>query len=228
MARRESKTVIARRERVAVALPILRGLYPDVRCSLDFSTPLELVVATVLSAQCTDARVNVVTRELFAKYRSAADYANATPEQLEHDVRSTNFFRTKARAIRAMAQALIEQHGGEVPRTMDELTALAGVGRKTANVVLGNAFNTSVGVTVDTHVGRLSHRLGWTRHEDDPVKVELDLMAIVPPDAWCEVSHLLIYHGRAICTARSPACERCALLNDCPTGPKILRARQGR
>jgi endonuclease III len=225
MAKAPTKTVLARRERLAAVWPILRELYPDARCSLDFTTPLELIVATILSAQCTDLRVNVVTKTLFAKYKSAADYAQVGQETLEKEIQSTGFYRNKAKAIRAMAQALIDEHNGEVPRTMDELVKLAGVGRKTANVVLGNAFHTNVGVTVDTHVTRLSNRLGFTKHPSDAVKIEQDLIQIVPQDDWCIFSHYLIYHGRAICFARSPACERCALLPHCPTGPKIIRER---
>ena len=220
-----SKTIIARQERVAAILPILRSLYPDAHCSLDFTTPLELVVATILSAQCTDVRVNVVTKTLFAKYRSAVDYAQVSQAVLEKDIQSTGFYRNKAKAIRAMAQALIDEHAGEVPRTMDALTALAGVGRKTANVVLGNAFCLAEGMAVDTHVTRLANRLGLTKHPTDAVKIELDLLSLVERDDWCLFSHLLIYHGRNVCSARSPACEQCALLPHCPTGPKILRER---
>lgn len=222
---KESKTILARRARVLTIRPILRERYPDARCSLDFTTPLELVVATILSAQCTDARVNVVTRTLFAKYRSAADYADAAQETLETDVQSTGFYRNKAKAIRAMARALIDAHDGEVPRTMATLTTLAGVGRKTANVVLGNAFDLAEGIAVDTHVTRVANRLGLTKHPADAVKIERDLLPLVERGGWCEFSHLLIFHGRNTCSARSPACERCVLLPHCPTGPNILRAR---
>jgi endonuclease-3 len=213
-----------RRARVQVILPILKRLYPDARCSLEYKTPLQLLVATILSAQCTDARVNVVTRSLFQKYRSAADYARADPAELERDIQSTGFFRNKARSIREMARALLEHHGGSVPSTMEELTALAGVGRKTANVVLGNAFGREEGVTVDTHVARLSHRLGLTRHKTDAVKIERDLMEIVPRDTWTLWSHLLIHHGRSICDARRPRCADCALLAHCPAGQKLTKA----
>ena len=218
-----SRTLLARQERMSVVLPILRQTYPDARCSLNFSNPLELLVATILSAQCTDDRVNIVTRELFRKYRSAADYAAVSQEQLERDIQSTGFFRNKAKSIRAMARALVDEHNGEVPRTMEQLHALAGVGRKTANVVLGNAFGIDEGVVVDTHVTRLSNRLGFTKHTD-AVKIERDLMQIVPRSDWTLFSHLLIAHGRALCTARQPKCDRCPLLPHCPTGRTLHRA----
>ncbi len=223
MPRPESKKIIERRRRVAVVLPILKATYPDARCSLDFSNPLELIVATILSAQCTDERVNLVTKGLFRKYRTAADYARAGPETLEKDIQSTGFYRNKAKSLRAMAAALVERHGGKVPATMDELTELAGVGRKTANVVLGNAFDQAVGVTVDTHVTRVSNRLGLTDHAVDAVKIEQDLMKVVPPDEWTLWSHLLIHHGRAICQARKPKCEECPLLPHCPAGQKFIK-----
>ena len=225
MPKPESKLIRTRRERVAVILPLLKTAYPHAKCSLNFSTPLELLVATILSAQCTDERVNIVTKALFARFKSAADYANATQEEVEEFIKTAGFFRSKARNIRAMAASLLELHGGVVPKTMDELHALAGVGRKTANVVLGNAFGINVGVTVDTHVTRLSNRLGLTSHESDAVKIEQDLIPIVPQDEWTEWSHLLIYHGRAVCQARKPLCEGCVLLPHCPTGPKVLIER---
>jgi endonuclease III len=184
--------------------------------------PLELLVATILSAQCTDERVNIVTRALFRKYRSAADYAAISQEELERDIQSTGFYRNKAKAIRGMAGSLLERHGGEVPRTMEELVGLAGVGRKTANVVLGNAFGENVGVVVDTHVARVSGRLGLTKHAD-AVKIERDLMEVVPREEWTLWSHLLIYHGRAVCRARGPKCEGCVVLGWCPAGEKFLR-----
>lgn len=222
----QSKKLIERGKRVAKILPILKRLYPDARCSLDHSSPLELLVATILSAQCTDVRVNIVTRELFKKYKSADDYANARAEDLEKDIQSTGFYRNKARSIQAMARSLLEHHNGKVPATMDELVHLAGVGRKTANVVLGNAFDKNEGVVVDTHVTRLSNRLGLTDHESDAVKIEQDLIPIVPREDWTIFSHLLIYHGRAICDARKPRCENCALYEHCPTGEKILDERE--
>jgi endonuclease-3 len=224
----QSKKLIERGKRVAKILPILKRLYPDARCSLNHSSPLELLVATILSAQCTDARVNVVTRELFKKYKSVHDYANAKAEDLEKDIQSTGFYRNKAKSIQSMARSLRESHGGKVPATMDELVNLAGVGRKTANVVLGNAFGRSEGVVVDTHVTRLSNRLGLTSHESDAVKIEQDLIAIVPREDWTVFSHLLIHHGRTICAARKPGCENCALYEHCPTGPEILDEREKR
>ncbi len=225
MPKRESAPTRKRRERVAVILPVLQKLYPDAKCSLDFSSPLELLVATILSAQCTDERVNLTTPALFRKHPDAEAYANTESAKLESLIISCGFYRNKAKSIRGAGQALVARHEGEVPRTMEELVDLPGVGRKTANVILGNAFGINVGVTVDTHVGRLSRRLGLTKHED-PVKVEQDLMPIVPQEEWCQWSHLLIAHGRRICVARSPKCEVCVLLSDCPTGPKILRERE--
>jgi len=196
-------------------IAVLRATYPDAHCELNYTNPLELLIATILSAQCTDKRVNIVTKELFAKYRSARDYANADLKALENDVKTTGFFRNKAKNIQACCRALVEKHGSEVPRTMDELTALGGVGRKTANVVLGNAFNINVGVVVDTHVARLSHRLGLTR-ETTPEKIEEDLQKLVPQDQWCLFSHLLIWHGRRRCLARLPDCPRCEVKDLCP------------
>jgi endonuclease-3 len=225
MPRPEPKKVVARRARVGVILPILKREYPDAKCSLDHGSPLELLVATILSAQCTDDRVNIVTKTLFKKYRSAADYAQVPQEDLEKDIQSTGFYRNKAKSVRAMAQALLDHHGGQVPQTMDELTPLAGVGRKTANVVLGNAFGKNVGVTVDTHVTRLSNRLGLTDHVSDAVKIEQDLAKVVPQADWALWSHLLIYHGRKVCQARTPLCETCVLLPHCPAGPKFLKER---
>ena len=194
----------------------LKKAYPDARCALDHQDPLQLLVATILSAQCTDVRVNLVTKELFKKYRTAADYAAADPEVFEQEIRSTGFFRNKTRSILGMANALVEQHGGVVPQTMDELTPLPGVGRKTANVVLGNAFGKNEGVVVDTHVGRISQLLGLTR-QTDAVKIEQDLVAIVPREEWTLFSHLLIHHGRAVCIARRPRCADCVLADLCPS-----------
>ena len=220
------KTLEQRRARVRAVLPLLKRMYPHAKCSLDYRTPLELLVATILSAQCTDERVNIVTKDLFKKYRSAADYARVPQEQLEKDIQSTGFFRNKAKSLRGMGAALAEAHGGNVPRTMEQLTALPGVGRKTANVVLGNAFHEAVGVTVDTHVTRVSNRLGLTKHAVDAVKIEQDLMQVVPQDEWTMWSHLLIHHGRQICQARKPKCEQCPLLPHCPAGPKFIAAEQ--
>ncbi len=194
----------------------LKGEYPDARTELDWSKPLELLVATMLSAQTTDVQVNRVTRGLFAKYRTAEDYADAAPDELEEDIRPTGFYRNKARSLRGLGRALVEEHGGEVPRTMRELVALPGVGRKTANVVLGNAFGVDEGIVVDTHVRRVSGRLGLTEN-NDPVKIEQDLMQVVPEKDWTVFSHLLILHGRRTCKARKPDCPNCTLNDICPS-----------
>ena len=197
-------------------IPRLKAEYPDAQTELDWTNPLELLVATILSAQTTDVRVNGVTETLFHKYRTAVDYAEADPGQLEEDIRPTGFYRNKARSLQGMAQALVKEHGGEVPRTMPELVALPGVGRKTANVVLGNAFGIDEGVVVDTHVRRVSNRLGLTE-EQDPEKIERDLMAVVPREDWTIFSHLLIFHGRRVCKARKPDCLNCPLNEICPS-----------
>jgi len=213
------KTKVAAAERKARARKIIVRLkreYPDATCALTHSSALELVVATILSAQCTDARVNMVTPHLFAKYRTAADYAAVDPRVLEQEIQSTGFFRNKTKSIIGMAQALVERHGGEVPQTMDELTALPGVGRKTANVILGTWFKKNEGVVVDTHVHRLTRLLKLTR-QDDPVSIEQDLMEIVPRDDWTWFSHTLIHHGRAVCIARRPRCPDCVLNRLCPS-----------
>jgi endonuclease-3 len=194
----------------------LKAEYPDARTELDWSNPLELLVATMLSAQTTDVQVNRVTQSLFAKYRKAEDYADAAPEELEEDVRPTGFYRNKARSLRGMASTLVEEHAGEVPRTMRELVALPGVGRKTANVVLGNAFGVDDGIVVDTHVRRVSDRLGLTESRD-PVQIEQDLMEVVPQEDWTIFSHLLIFHGRRTCKARKPDCPNCVLKDICPS-----------
>jgi endonuclease III len=192
----------------------LKSEYPDAQTELDWSNPLELLVATMLSAQTTDVQVNRVTQGLFTKYRTAEDYADA--DELEEDIRPTGFYRNKARSLRNMASALIEDHGGEVPRTMQELVALPGVGRKTANVVLGNAFGVDEGIVVDTHVRRVSGRLGLTQNRD-PEKIERDLMQVVPEQDWTVFSHLLILHGRRTCKARKPDCPNCSLNDICPS-----------
>ena len=194
----------------------LKAEYPNARAELNWSNPLELLVATILSAQTTDVQVNRVTEDLFAKYRSAEDYADAAPEALAEDIRPTGFYRNKTRSLQGMARALVEEHGGEVPRTMTELVALTGVGRKTANVVLGNAFGANEGIVVDTHVRRVSGRLGLTRNQD-PVKIEQDLMGSVPEEDWTIFSHLLILHGRRTCKARKPDCPNCVLNDICPS-----------
>ncbi len=203
------------KERVAKIIAFLSREFPGVRVSLDNHNPLELLVATILSAQCTDERVNKVTASLFRKYRAARDYAGADLGALEEDVRSTGFFRNKARNIKALGQALVERFGGEVPRTMEELTSLPGVGRKTANVILGNVFGVP-GIVVDTHVGRVARRLGLTA-EEDPVKVEFALMSLVPREEWSRFSLLLIHHGRRCCLARKPRCAVCPLGRLCPS-----------
>jgi endonuclease-3 len=198
----------------------LRKTYPDAHCELNFSNPLELLIATILSAQCTDKRVNIVTAELFKQYRTAADYARATLPELEQIIKSAGFYRSKARNIQACCRKLVELHGGHVPRTMVELIHLDGVGRKTANVVLGNAFGVEVGVVVDTHVTRLSQRLELTRQKDAG-KIELDLMELVPQDQWTLFSHWLIWHGRRRCYARKPDCANCEIKSLCPSAGKV-------
>jgi endonuclease-3 len=198
----------------------LAASYADAECALVHSSALELLVATILSAQCTDVRVNLVTKELFKRYKSAKDFAESDPKELEAAVRSTGFFRNKAKSIRGAAKMLVETFGGEVPSTMEELLQLPGVARKTANVVLGTWFKKASGVVVDTHVHRISRRLQLTR-EDDPKKIERDLMALLPEAEWINFSHRLIWHGRKICTARKPRCGECPLAEDCPSAGKI-------
>jgi endonuclease III len=203
------------RERALRTCETLAVLYPDATCELNFKTPFELLVATILSAQCTDQRVNLVTKDLFRKYRSPADYAAAPPGELEADIRSTGFFNNKARSIRAASARLIEKFKGRVPRTTDEMLTLPGVARKTANVVLGTAYGIPTGITVDTHVQRLSRRLGLTR-ETDPEKIERQLMELLPEEEWIDFGHRLIWHGRRVCHARKPNCAQCALASFCP------------
>ena len=211
---RESKA--AKAERARTILGRLKKEYPDARCALDHGDAYQLLVATILSAQCTDARVNLVTPALFARYPKAQVLAAADPAEVEELIRSTGFFRNKTKSLIGMARALVAGHGGEVPRTMEELRVLPGVGRKTANVVLGNAYGINEGVTVDTHVTRLSRLLGLTRH-DDPVKIEQDLMQLFPQEEWALLSHLLIFHGRQVCIARRPRCPACVLVDLCPS-----------
>jgi endonuclease-3 len=206
---------VTRAERVPALLAALARTYPNAHCELEHRNPLELLVATILSAQCTDKRVNLVTPGLFRTCKTAADYVALPQEQLEEIIKTTGFFRAKAKSIKACCAALVAQHGGRVPRTMEELTALAGVGRKTANVVLGNAYGLNVGVVVDTHVQRLARRLGLTRHTA-PEKVEADLMKLIPQDRWTLFSHWLIWHGRHRCFARRPDCAGCELARLCP------------
>lgn len=222
------KTTAARRRRLAAETPAerrarvrkiivrLARAYPDATCALYHSNALELLVATILSAQSTDARVNMVTPALFARYRAARDYAAADPKTLEEAIHSTGFFRNKTKSIIGMAQALVERHGGEVPDTMADLVALPGVGRKTANVVLGTWFGKNEGIVVDTHVQRLTTLLGLTR-EAQPEKIERDLMALVPRQRWTWFSHTLILHGRRVCIARRPRCEECVVNSLCPS-----------
>ena len=205
----------AKIERTQKIISALKRVYPDAHCELNFANPLQLLIATILSAQCTDKRVNLVTAALFKKYRSAKDFAEAPLAEIEEAVRTTGFFRNKAKNIKACCVALVEKFGGEVPRTMDELHALAGVGRKTANVVLGNAFGINVGVVVDTHVTRLANRLGLAKGTD-AVKLELELDQLVPQNEWTLFSHWLIWHGRRRCAARKPDCANCEIKNLCP------------
>jgi endonuclease-3 len=209
------ETAAAKAARTKKILAGLQKTYPDAHCELNFASPLQLLIATILSAQCTDKRVNMVTAELFQKYRTAADFANADLTELEQAVKTTGFFRNKARNIKACCAALVAKHGGEVPRSMAELNALDGVGRKTANVVLGNAFGINVGVVVDTHVTRLANRLGLTK-QTDAVKIEPELMSLVPRELWTLFSHWLIWHGRRRCDARKPDCAGCEIAKLCP------------
>ena len=209
------ESTAAKWERAQIIISALRQVYPDAHCELNFSNPLQLLIATILSAQCTDKRVNLVTAELFKKYRDAREFAAAPLAEIEATVKSTGFFRNKAKNIQNCCRALVEKFGGEVPRTMDELHALAGVGRKTANVVLGNAFGINVGVVVDTHVTRLANRLDLAKGTD-AVKLEQELMKLVPPQDWTLFSHWLIWHGRRRCAARKPDCANCEIKNLCP------------
>jgi len=210
------------RERVARLIKLLPKVYPNAHCELDFRNPLELLVATILSAQCTDKRVNLVTPALFKKYRTARDYANSSPATLESLIRSTGFFRSKTKSIRGAAAAIVAEYGGRVPDTMEKLRTLPGVGRKTANVVLGNAFRKDEGIVVDTHVERLSRRFRLTRQKN-PEKIERDLMKLVPRQYWTNWSHWLIWHGRRRCFARRPDCRRCEIFQVCPSGKIFIR-----
>jgi endonuclease-3 len=210
----KNRTMASQKTRVTKIRRVLATLYPDAHCALHYRNPLELLVATILSAQCTDTRVNMVTPALFKTFPSTAAFANADQQILEKAIQSTGFFRNKARSIKEACKIIVEKHEGLVPGTLEELVALPGIGRKTANVVLGNAFDVP-GITVDTHVGRLSLRLGLTKHHD-AVKVEHDVMKLVPKKQWTMFSHRLIFHGRQVCYARKPACSRCALNELCP------------
>jgi endonuclease III len=204
------------KKRVRKIISLLKKAYPNAKCSLNHSNPLELLIATILSAQCTDERVNMVTPELFRKYKSCGDYANADRADLEAEIRSTGFFRNKTKSIQGAARMICDEYGGNVPHSMEELLALPGVARKTANVVLGNAFGIASGVVVDTHVARLSTRLGLTDNKQ-PEKIEQDLMGLVPKKDWIDFPHLMIYHGRKICKARTPLCADCVLERLCPS-----------
>ena len=210
------------RERVAKLIKVWPKIYPDAQTELNFKTPLELLIATILSAQCTDKRVNMVTPALFKKYRTAKEYANAPPGELENAIKSTGFFNSKAKSIRGATSTIEMKFGGKVPNSMEELRELPGVGRKTANVVLGNAFGINEGIVVDTHVIRLSQRLGLTKQKD-PEKIERDLMKLVPQEHWAIWSHWLIWHGRRRCFARKPDCANCEVFKLCPSGKVFLR-----
>ena len=211
---RKSRT--ARSERSGRIMDTLRRTYPDAHCELNYSNPLQLLIATILSAQCTDKQVNIVTQDLFKKYKTAADFANADLPELANDIRRIGFFRNKAKNIKACCQQLVEKYGGKVPETMEQLVDLEGVGRKTANVVLGNAFDINEGVVVDTHVGRLTQRLSLTR-ESTPEKIEADMMTLIPRKDWTLFSHWLIWHGRRRCFARKPDCGKCEVRELCPS-----------
>jgi endonuclease-3 len=215
------------RKRVAQLIKAWPKIYPGAHCELDFKNPLELLIATILSAQCTDKRVNMVTPALFRKYRTARDYAAAPQSELENAIKSTGFYRNKTKSIRAATSKIAAKFGGKVPSTMDELRTLPGVGRKTANVVLGNAFGKNEGIVVDTHVVRLSQRLGLTKQKD-PEKIERDLMKLVRREHWTNWSHWLIWHGRRRCFARKPDCGNCEVFKLCPSGKKFLRTGEAR
>lgn len=216
-----AESLEAKKTRARAVIRILERVHSDAKIELEFSTPLELLVATILAAQCTDERVNQVTRSLFKKYRRAEDYAQTGPATLEHEIRSTGFFKMKARALVGMAKELVAKHRGQVPRTLDELVALPGVGRKTANVVLGNAYGQAA-IAVDTHVFRVSQRLGLAKSED-PEKVHDQLCQVIPRPKWTPFTHLLTTHGRRVCTARAPACPTCPVRSHCPWPGKTLK-----
>jgi endonuclease-3 len=214
------ESLASRRRRTQVIIAGLAAAYPQAHCELNFSNPLQLLIATILSAQCTDLQVNIVTADLFQRYPSAADFAAAPAAEFESAIRRIGLYRNKAKNIQATCRNLVGQHGGNVPRTMEELTSLPGVGRKTANVVLGNAFHINEGIVVDTHVARLSGRLGLSRW-DNPEKIEIDLQALVLRETWALFSHLLIWHGRRRCFARNPDCPGCEIKAVCPVGRKL-------
>lgn len=221
----------ADRARAREVYSLLAREYTDARVALNFSTPFELLVATILSAQCTDARVNMVTPGLFRKYPTPADFASADPSELEHDIKSTGFYRQKAKSVISCSRSLVEKFGGKVPQSMEQLLTLDGVGRKTANVLLGNAFGIP-GIAVDTHVGRLAHRLGFT-NQDDPAKIEYDLMELFPKENWTELCHLLMAHGRKVCASRLPKCDACCVSSLCPSAFNVpvkskLKTKKGK
>jgi len=205
---------VVEKKKTGKIITLLKKRYPDARCTLNHKNPLELLIATILSAQCTDVRVNKVTKDLFKKYKQAEDYAGAKPEILENDIRSTGFYKNKARSIINCCKVIFEKYKGKVPATMEELVALGGIGRKTANVILGNAFGIP-GITVDTHVKRVAYRLALTKNQD-PVKIEYDLIEMVPKKEWTQFSHLIIFHGRYTCMARKPLCAECVVEGVCP------------
>ncbi len=209
------ESIADKKKRAAKIVALLKKQYPDAKCSLDFGTAHQLMVATILSAQCTDERVNMVTPALFERFKTIKDFAEASTEELEQLIYTTGFFRAKAKAIKQSAQQLMEQYGGEIPPTLEELVKLQGVGRKTASVILGAGFGLAEGIVVDTHVGRISRKLGFTR-KNHPAKIERDLMTLIDKEDWIAFSHLLIYHGRSICVARSPRCAECPVRKLCP------------
>lgn len=210
------ESLAAKKERASLIIEALKRAYPDAHCELNHENPLQLLIATILSAQCTDKQVNIVTESLFKKYRSAKDFANAPVSEIEEDIRRIGLFRSKAKNIKRCCQTLIDEHGGNVPQTMGELIELGGVGRKTANVVLGNAFNINIGVVVDTHVARLSQRFKFTNGKT-PEKIEQALMKLIPKHDWAMLSHWLIWHGRRRCSARKPDCSNCEIRELCPS-----------
>ncbi len=214
------ETLADKKERVEKIIELLEKGYPDAKTALHYSSPLEILVATILSAQATDKQVNVVTKSLFKKYKTSKDYADADLSELEQDIRSTGFYRNKAKHLKNAAKLLVEKYDGKVPQSMDELVELQGVARKTANIVLSNAYGIVVGVAVDTHVKRLSQRLGLTKNKN-PDKIEKDLMEIVPKSQWERITNLLIFHGRNVCTARKPNCKECTLNKLCPSAFKV-------
>ncbi len=214
-------------QRINKIIDILKKTYPEAHCELNYENPLQLLVATILSARCTDKQVNIVTEQLFKKYKTAGDFSNSNLEELSNDIKRIGMYKTKARAIQSACKTIVERFNGEVPRTMEELTSLNGVGRKTANVVLGNAYGISVGIVVDTHVIRLSQRLGLTK-EKDPEKIEAELMKIVPQDQWTMLSHWLIWHGRRRCFARNPDCQNCEIKELCPSAFEFSKTEKAK